>query len=108
MIAKVLWCGQLEQVGIESRHLGLNVIEKVGLNQVRAVHADRHLLEKFCNRQVLRADALLNEVDFVCVLVLLQLGVAEIKGLNSFLRKTEAVEGVQSIFLRTHILDDEN
>jgi len=71
VIAKVLGRGQFEQVGIESRHLGLNVIEKVGLNQVRAVHADRNLLEKLCDRQVLRADALLNEVDLVCVLVLL-------------------------------------
>jgi hypothetical protein len=46
VIAEVLWGRQFEEVSIEGRHVGLNVIKEVSLHQVAAVHTDGDLLEE--------------------------------------------------------------
>lgn len=60
VIAEVLWGRKLEKIGVESGHLGLNVIEEVSLDHVRTVNANGNFLEKLCNGEVLRTNALLN------------------------------------------------
>lgn len=60
MVAEVLWRRKLEQVGIEGRHLRLDVVEEISLNQVAAIDSDWDLLEELINRHVLRSDALLD------------------------------------------------
>lgn len=53
MVAEVFWGRQLEQIGIESRHLWLNMVEKVGLYKVAAVNSDRDFFEKLIHCHVL-------------------------------------------------------
>lgn len=60
MIAQVLRSSKLEQVGIESRHMWLNVIKQEGLDQVGTIDSNGDLLKELCNGQVHGLDALLH------------------------------------------------
>jgi len=52
VVAQVLGSCQFEQVGIKSRHVGLNVIEKEGLHQMASMDAERHFFKKLLNGKV--------------------------------------------------------
>lgn len=67
--AEVIWRHQLEHIGVESWHTGLNVVEEVGLLHVRSVDLNRYFLEEFLDLQVLLVNALLHEMSDGCSLV---------------------------------------
>lgn len=114
MIAKVLRRGQLEKIGIKCGHVGLNMIEEVGLHEVATVDTDGDLLKELGDSQTLRADALLDQAQLVCgssccgrVLTWGKCCV-KVESFNRFLRETEAVKRVKAEIGLAHIVNNEH
>lgn len=103
VVAEVLVAGQLEHVVIEGRHVRLDVVEEEGLHEVAAVHTDGHFLKELGNRQVLRLDALLEQVDLVS-----RVTAVEVEGLYGLLREAEAMERVETVVRLGDVVGDED
>lgn len=66
MIAEVFRGRKFEQMSVEGRHLGLNVVEEESLNEVATVYSDGNFFEEFGNGKVLGSDFLLQEAQLLC------------------------------------------
>ena len=82
---------EFEQVSIERGHLGLNVIEKECLDQVRPVDLERNLFEEVVNGKAIVADDILNEFVFDRHVRV------KVESSNSALGESKTLEWVQAV-----------
>jgi len=91
IVAHVLGSGELEELGVEGRHVHLDVIEQERLAQVAPVNFDGDFFKELSDCEVESSDPILDES------VVFEQALLQVEAVDGFLREAEGLEGVQPI-----------
>ena len=80
-----------KQVGVKCWHMGLNVVEKEGLQQMRSVNLHVNLFKEGVDGELVLGDAVLDKAGSQFAQIV------EAESINSFLTESEAREWAEAI-----------
>lgn len=98
---QILRRSKLEQLVVEDRHVGLDVVEQECLQQVTSVYLDWDLFEELSDSEIGLSDFILDQAEvseFVLQLV-------HFEYFNSLLGESEDVDGVETIVRLADVVD---